>query len=95
MHLAVLLPLVLLPFSLAKKISVKVGSGGLVFNPSNITAAKGDTVEFTFYPKNHSVAQSTFDKPCQALDKGIFSGFLPTNSVAVSALLRLPPACEQ
>ncbi|MCJ1430311.1 hypothetical protein MMC29_008228 [Sticta canariensis] len=84
MHSAVLLPLLLLPFSLAAKKTVKVGDGGkLVFVPDHITAAKGDTIEFTFYPHNHSVAQSTFDKPCQALEKGIFSGFFtPTTEPA-------------
>ena len=75
MHPAVLLPLLLLPFSHAAKQTVKVGENDLVFNPSSITAAKGDTIEFSFYPHNHSVAQSTFEKPCQPLNGGIFSGY--------------------
>lgn len=79
MHPAsVLLPLVLLPLSLAAQHQVAVGKGGLVFDPENLTAAKGDTVEFSFYSGNHSVAESTFDKPCQPLDNGIFSGFFGT-----------------
>ena len=40
--------------------SVDVGNGALVFEPSSITANKGDEIEFHFYPKNHSVVQSTF-----------------------------------
>lgn len=34
----------------AKTITVEVGSGGLTFNPASIVAAKGDVVEFEFYP---------------------------------------------
>lgn len=87
MHLAVLLPLVVLPFSLAAQAKVKVGNakGELVFDRPNVVAGKGDTIEFTFYPMNHSVAQSTFDKPCEPLDNGIFSGFFPVkDGTAVS-----------
>ncbi|KAI9782147.1 MAG: hypothetical protein M1816_001981 [Peltula sp. TS41687] len=66
---------------------VKVGdvSGGLIFSPDNIKAAKGDMVQFQFYPRNHSVVQSTFDKPCEPLAnnqagaQGFFSGFMPVN----------------
>lgn len=32
---------------------VDVGEGGLVFNPSSVTAAEGDVVEFHFYPQKH------------------------------------------
>ncbi|MCJ1355353.1 MAG: hypothetical protein MMC33_005344 [Icmadophila ericetorum] len=57
---------------------VTVGSGGLLaFNPDSITAAVGDMVEFTFYPENHTVAQSSFAAPCVPLagGLGLFSGF--------------------
>lgn len=40
----------------AKTIQIKVGSGGLNFAPNSVTAAKGDVLEFEFYPMNHSVA---------------------------------------
>ncbi|MCJ1465733.1 hypothetical protein MMC07_004352 [Pseudocyphellaria aurata] len=88
MHPAILLSLALVPFSLAAKKSVKVGNtkGDLVFDPDTITAEKGDTIEFSFYPQNHSVAQSTFDKPCQALEDGIFSGFIPSESGAAKQI---------
>jgi plastocyanin len=56
---------------------VKVGSNGLKFEPDTLTASPGDLINFHFYAANHSVAQSSFDKPCQPLDggNGIFSGF--------------------
>ncbi|KAF9881412.1 hypothetical protein CkaCkLH20_00558 [Colletotrichum karsti] len=54
---------------------VKVGDGGLTFSPSDIKAAVGDMVEFHFYPKAHSVAQSSFDKPCEPLTNGTATGF--------------------
>ena len=60
---------------------VKVGATGLTFEPDSLNAAPGDIVQFDFYPKNHSVAQSTYDTPCQpsSLTEGIFSGFIPSS----------------
>ncbi|KAI9842697.1 MAG: hypothetical protein M1837_006982 [Sclerophora amabilis] len=55
----------------------------LVFCPNDIKAAVGELVQFQFYPMNHSVVQSTFDKPCEPIAKnspgvqGLFSGFMP------------------
>ncbi|KAF3352623.1 hypothetical protein VdG1_08789 [Verticillium dahliae VDG1] len=52
-----------------------VGESGLTFDPAEVTAAVGDVVEFHFYPQAHSVAQSSFDSPCQPLNTtGFFSG---------------------
>jgi plastocyanin len=54
---------------------VKVGQTGLTFEPNNMTVPVGDTVEFHFWPKAHSVAQSSFDNPCQPLNTtSFFSG---------------------
>ncbi|CAM1504611.1 Fc.00g022020.m01.CDS01 [Cosmosporella sp. VM-42] len=54
---------------------VKVGDGGLTFEPAEVTAEVGDKVEFHFYPMAHSVAQASFDAPCQPLNTtGFFSG---------------------
>ena len=77
MHLASLLPLFTLPLALAKNISISVGQGGLVFNPEVVTADTGDLLQFHFYPKNHSVAQSSFSSPCKPSTAGVFSGFMP------------------
>ncbi|KAJ7343198.1 hypothetical protein DFH08DRAFT_220530 [Mycena albidolilacea] len=47
-------------------------------NPANVTAAVGDTIQFQFQSKNHSVTQSTFANPCQIQTSpslGIDSGF--------------------
>ncbi|GKT85791.1 extracellular serine-rich protein [Colletotrichum tofieldiae] len=54
---------------------VKVGDGGLTFEPNSVKAAVGDIVEFHFYPRAHSVAQSAFDSPCQPLSNGTTTGF--------------------
>ncbi|OAQ91406.1 extracellular serine-rich protein [Purpureocillium lilacinum] len=66
---------------------VTVGKGGkLKFDPETITARTGDTVTYHFFSKNHTVTQSSFDKPCQLLEKGgFFSGFTPTTSDSVEA----------
>lgn len=73
--LTALLPL--LPFALSKSIPITVGKGGLVFNPETVTAAAGDTLEFSFYPQSHSVAQSSFATPCIANETGVWSDFFP------------------
>ncbi|KAL8641429.1 MAG: hypothetical protein Q9228_001748 [Teloschistes exilis] len=69
---------------------VKVSNkkGELVFEPKNMQAAPGSMVQFHFYPKNHSVVQSTFDQPCQPVKNnmpstmGFFSGFMPVKANA-------------
>ncbi|KAK0614726.1 Cupredoxin [Immersiella caudata] len=58
--------------------SVVVGRGGLKFDPDNIVAKTGEVVEFHFTPRNHSVVESSFGKPCQPKDSSsFFSGFFP------------------
>jgi len=50
--------------------------GKLIFNPERIRADRGDIIEVHYLPKNHSVVQSSFQKPCEPLNgQGIFSGF--------------------
>jgi len=48
---------------------VLVGSGGLTFSPSNITANVGDTITFEFRAKNHTVTASSFAAPCVPLSQ--------------------------
>lgn len=64
--------------------SVVAGRGGaLIFDPDNVVAEIGDVVEWHFLPKNHSVAQSSFAKPCVPdadVPVSFFSGFQPTAS---------------
>ncbi|GAA5898990.1 hypothetical protein JCM5296_006980 [Sporobolomyces johnsonii] len=67
------------------------GSAGLVYTPSNISAAVGDTVTFVFQAKNHTVTQSSFAAPCQPLvnastgARGFDSGYVPVASDAAQA----------
>jgi plastocyanin len=59
------------------------GAAGLVYTPSNITAAVGDTVTFLFETRNHTATQSGFADPCNLLVNattgatGFDSGFVP------------------
>ncbi|KAF5647205.1 extracellular serine-rich [Fusarium sp. NRRL 52700] len=54
---------------------VKVGDGGLKFSPAQTTAKIGDSIEFHFYEGFHSVAQSSFAKPCEPINStAFFSG---------------------
>ncbi|CCT64063.1 uncharacterized protein FFUJ_04756 [Fusarium fujikuroi IMI 58289] len=54
---------------------VKVGENGLNFTPAQTSAKAGDTVEFHFYEGFHSVAQSSFAKPCEPINStAFFSG---------------------
>lgn len=74
MYILALLPII--PLALAATHTITLGDDGkLAFAPDTVTAAVGDTLIFEFYPGGHSVAQSTFDAPCQASPGGIFSGF--------------------
>ncbi|KAG7137853.1 Extracellular serine-rich protein like [Verticillium longisporum] len=49
-----------------------------VFKPNNIKEPIGTHIQFNFNPKNHSVTQSSFDKPCEQLENGFSSGLIPT-----------------
>lgn len=53
------------------------GSAGLMYTPQSVEAAVGDVVRFHFLMKNHTVTQSSFAKPCEALAGGVDSGFMP------------------
>ncbi|KAJ6445476.1 extracellular serine-rich protein [Purpureocillium lavendulum] len=70
-----------LPVGGTRVLHVDVGLNGLSFSPNNVTELVGTVVQFGFNPKNHSVVQSSFDKPCQPLaGSGFSSGFIPTSS---------------
>ncbi|KAK3619028.1 hypothetical protein LTR56_024283 [Elasticomyces elasticus] len=69
--------------------TVTVGEVLNSFNPTTITAAPGDIVQFNFYPANHSVVRAQFGSPCIPFDYvgdnttgGFFSG--------MNALERIP-----
>jgi len=68
-------------------------NASLTFSPDNIKAAPGEFVQFQFLAGNHTVTQSTFDKPCQPIAMhsnatGFHSGFQP---VAASASMGMIP----
>ena len=58
----------------AATLDINVADGSLVFNPSNVTAMAGDLLNFHFIAAPHSIAQSTFEKPCMPSKDGIWSG---------------------
>lgn len=71
----------LTPLTFAATFDVDVGKSGFVFDPDTIDAQVGDIVNFHFYPGDHSVAQSTFEAPCQpSSPNAIFSGFINSGS---------------
>ena len=82
MHIAYgLVALAAAEVSAQKGATVKVtvgANGNLQYNPPNLKAEVGTQVEFSFFPKNHTVTQSSFKDPCHPLDGGFFSGFVPT-----------------
>jgi hypothetical protein len=64
----------------AANVTVLVGDQGLAFNPTSVNVNAGDTINFEFRAKNHSVTQSTFANPCTLQTTpapGIDSGFQP------------------
>ncbi|MCJ1335636.1 hypothetical protein MMC09_000908 [Bachmanniomyces sp. S44760] len=64
-------------------VKVSDKGGDLKFIPDVIQANPGDMVQYQFYPKNHSVVESTFANPCVPINNiqpnvtGFFSGFMP------------------
>ncbi|KAH8153447.1 uncharacterized protein LAJ45_02260 [Morchella importuna] len=46
----------------------------LRYMPDNVIAKPGDKILFDFKAANHTVTQSSFEQPCQALDGGFKSG---------------------
>ncbi|EAU81583.2 hypothetical protein CC1G_02599 [Coprinopsis cinerea okayama7 len=66
--------------------TIQVGAdNGLIYLPASISARVGDTVTFEFRSKNHTVTQSSFSSPCEALIRedgttGFRSGFRPVPS---------------
>lgn len=60
------------------------GAAGLTYTPSEIKAAVGDMVVFTFMSANHTATQSAFDTPCEALAGGMDSGFQPNANNSVN-----------
>jgi plastocyanin len=65
----------------AKTIRIDVGKdGNFAFDPDNVTAAKGDMLEYHFHGLNHSVVAGDFKNPCQPAKSGGFnSGFMPVS----------------
>ncbi|CAE7148865.1 unnamed protein product [Rhizoctonia solani] len=59
---------------------VTVGAEGkLRYDPEYVHAKVGDYIQFEFHPKNHTVTESSFDYPCQAIDEGFRTGFVPVS----------------
>jgi len=66
-------------------VNVSDTSGDLTFNPEAIAAQPGDQVVFQFFPKNHTVTQSSFADPCGFKEGGFDSGFMPVAANATGA----------
>ncbi|PQE22057.1 extracellular serine-rich protein [Rutstroemia sp. NJR-2017a BBW] len=67
----------------AKVHTVVVGSTNsslLVFTPQEVTANPGDTVQFQFSMRNHTVTQSSVEAPCMPIADAIHSGFVPVGA---------------
>ncbi|CAE6373571.1 unnamed protein product [Rhizoctonia solani] len=59
---------------------VIVGAGGqLRYNPEYVNAKVGDYIKFEFQPKNHTVTESSFNQPCNRIDGGFRTGFVPVS----------------
>ncbi|KAI1163702.1 hypothetical protein F5B18DRAFT_651455 [Nemania serpens] len=75
-------PVGTLPVGGLRKLHIDVGfNGQLMFNPNNVTELIGTVVEFSYNPANHSIVQSSFDKPCQPIEReggGFVAPFVPT-----------------
>jgi len=81
MHLTIAAALAVIPATLATSWDVSVGPNSeFIYYPEYVLAEVGDTVNFIFHPKNHTVTQSSFAAPCVPLPGGVSSGFQPVAS---------------
>lgn len=85
--------------------TVRVGeAGGLTFSPTNVKAAVGDRILFTFASKNHSLTQSSLNSPCssnggfdsgfQFVDPGLTSNF-PQYEITINSTEAIWAYCAQ
>jgi len=74
--------LITLPLALAATFEVQVGVGGSPgCSPASIGGVEdGDTINFIFYPGNHTVSESSFNAPCDTLAGGFNTGFVPVKT---------------
>ena len=56
---------------------MKDGKPNLAYDPPSLDALPGDYVQFNFMAQNHTVTQSTLEKPCVKMAGGMDSGFMP------------------
>ncbi|KAF2035214.1 hypothetical protein EK21DRAFT_84835 [Setomelanomma holmii] len=67
--------------------TIEVGLADHKFRPDTTEAAIGDTIEFRFYPANHSIVRAEYGFPCIPYEMtgsnkaGFFSGFNPVDKV--------------
>jgi plastocyanin len=67
--------------------TIQVGLADHKMRPETTQAAIGDTIEFAFYPTNHSVVRAEYGSPCIPYEmmgssrRGFFSGFNPVKEV--------------
>ena len=73
-----------------RKMHVDVGKYGKnKFDPSDIQELPGTTIQFKFHHTNHSVVESSFDKPCVPLEGGFSSGFIPDRNDSFHAVFNI------
>ncbi|KAK7691737.1 hypothetical protein QCA50_005137 [Cerrena zonata] len=77
--LVALAPLVSTALGISVNVHVSDHDGNLVFHPNYVWANPGDQVRFRFWPKNHTVTQSSFASPCVKLADGFDTGFVPVS----------------
>jgi len=71
-----------------QQVEVGMPNGTIGFNPSSVSDFKeGDVIQFIFYPKKHSVTQSTFAAPC-TYNGGVNTGLIDYNGTAKPAMLQ-------
>ncbi|KAJ9664702.1 hypothetical protein H2198_000048 [Neophaeococcomyces mojaviensis] len=69
-------------------VTVGDNNGTLKFFPENIQAEVGSIVQFQFYPKNHTITESSFAAPCMPMAANLTSptrpgqrsGFVPVSA---------------
>ena len=69
-----------------------LAAAGPTFIPSSVSAQVGDKVVFEFSSGNHSITQSTFDKPCDKLSNGFDSDYTGNTATEISLAVNVSTA---
>ncbi|CAG8957023.1 hypothetical protein HYFRA_00012503 [Hymenoscyphus fraxineus] len=77
---------------LVGKTHTVIAGAGPTFIPSSVDAQVGDKVVFAFSSGNHTITQSSFEKPCEKLPNGFDSDYIGNSATEISLAVNVSTA---